>query len=136
VTVPPEVRGKFYALRGLAVVFGAFGAGFFLLRPNEFWIRSAAALGILASLGLIRRSNVYVWRARGQVAADWSPANRVGPLTWVLTGASLAACGAAYFLMYLDQLHDGKEAWPVYAFAVAVLALVITSGYVTLRILR
>lgn len=46
------------------------------------------------------------------------------------------ACGVCYYLMHLDALHGGNEVWSVYAFAVAALALVLTSGYVFVKISR
>lgn len=48
--------------------------------------------------------------------------------------ASLLACGATYFLIYLDSIHGGKEVWPVYAFGAAVLTLAVTAGYVAVKL--
>jgi len=109
-----------------------------LLRPHAFGLRSLALLGIFVGLWLVRRSNAYVSRAQRQVVGEWSPdkATRVEPTAWILTAASLLACGVTYFLIYLDALHGGKEAWPVYAFGAALLALTITSGYVVTKIYR
>jgi hypothetical protein len=139
VTIPPEVRGKFYTLRALAGALLAFAGAVFFLRPHEFGSRSLGLLAIFVSLWLVRRSNMYVWRARGQMVGAWSPATaakRIGRLAWTLTAVSLVACGVFYFLMYLDLLHGGKETWPVYAFACAALALALTTGYVAMRIFQ
>lgn len=138
-TIPAEVRGKFYALRALAVVVFAFAVVIFFLRPNSFTIESLGFLAILVGALLVRCSNAYVWRARGQVVPEWSPAKsvrRVGPLAWTLTGASLVACGVASYLMHLDALHGYKEVWPLNVFLGAVLALVVTSGYVAMKVFR
>ncbi|MFZ0038629.1 MAG: hypothetical protein WAK91_14460 [Candidatus Acidiferrales bacterium] len=138
-TIPPNVRGKFYTLRALALALGAFAAVVFLLRPNGFGLRPLALLGIFVGLWLIRRSNASVWKARGQVVGMRSPANsagRVEPLAWILTAASLVACGATYFLMYLDALHGGKEGWPAYAFGAAALVFAAASGYVAMKLFQ
>jgi hypothetical protein len=138
-TIPPNVRVKFYTLRALALALGAFAAVDFLLRPNAFGFRALALLGIFVGLWLVRRSNAYVWDARGQVVGVRSPAvavRRVGPVAWTLVAASLVASGATFFLMYLDAVHGGKEAWPVYAFTGAVLAFAVASGYVAMKIFR
>lgn len=138
-TIPAEVRGKFYALRALALVLGAFAVATFVLRPNSFGIRSLGLLGIMVGLWLVRQSNAFVRRARGQVVDGWPAAKsvkRVGPLAWTLTALSLVACGVGYHLMYLDALRGYKEVWPVNVFLAAVLALVITSGYVAMKIFR
>src|SRR5579872_4801850 len=87
----------------------------------------------------VRRSDALVRRAWGQVVGEWSPATaakRVGRLAWTLTASLLVACVLCYFLMYLDALHGGKEAWPAYAFAGAGLAFAVTSAYVVAKISR
>lgn len=137
--IPPHVRRKFYALRALALVLMVFAGAIFILRPHNFGAQLLIALAIFASILIVRYSNASVWRARGQVVGERSPATaakRVGRLAWALTAVSLIACGVFYFLMYLDQLHGGKVLWPVYAFFVAVLALTVTASYVVMRIFR
>lgn len=137
--IPPPVRRKFYTLRAVALVLMVFAGAIFILRPHNFAAQLLVALAILAGVLIVRYSNASVWRARGQVVGEWSPATtakRVGRLAWTLTALSLIACGAFYFLMYLDQVHGGKVLWPVYAFFVAVLALTVTGSYVVFRIFR
>ncbi|HEV2490317.1 MAG TPA: hypothetical protein VGT03_10945 [Candidatus Acidoferrales bacterium] len=138
-SIPPQVRRKFYSLRALALVLMVFAGAIFILRPHNFGARLLIALAIFAAISIVRYSNASVWRARGQVVGESSPATaakRVGRLAWTLTAVSLIACGVFYFLMYLDQLHGGKVLWPVYAFFVAALALTATSMYVAMRIFR
>lgn len=138
-TIPPQVRTKFYALRALAVVLAAFAVVIFILRPPGFGIRLLAFLAIFAGVSIVRYSNASVWRARGQVVGEWSSATaakRVGRLAWTLTAVSLFACGVCVFIVYLDALHGGKEVWPAYALFVAVLALAATASYVVMRIFR
>lgn len=137
--IPIQVRSRFYALRALAVILMALAGLIFIVRPHNSGFRSLALLAILLSVWLGQRSQVVlVRRARGDVRAEL-PANRSGrvsALAWALTAASLLACVICYFLMYLDQLHGGKEVWPVYAFAAAGLALTITSSYVVMIMFR
>lgn len=137
--IPPEARGKFYALRGLALVFGLLGALAFLLRFNSYWVELLGALAILVGMSLVRRSNAIVRRVRGEKTADWSPADesrRVGPVTWITAGASLAGCGVCYYAMRLDQLHGGHEVWPVYAFAVAAIVLALSTATAAAKLFR
>jgi len=139
VTIPPEVRGKFYTLRALAIALSAFAVFVFVMRPHAFGLRALALLGIFVGLWLVRRSNAYVWRAQGQVVIERSPTNPVGrvePLAWTLMAASLLACGATYFLMHLDALHGGNEAWPAYAFGAAALVFAAASGYVVMKLFQ
>lgn len=138
-TIPSEVRGKFYALRAAALAVGLAGIAAIVLRGQDFGFLFLGLLGIVVGTWLVRRSNAMVWRARGQVVAEWSPAKaskRVGPLAWTLTAMSLAACVIFSLAVYVDQLHGGKQVWPVYALFVAVLALAVTSGYVAMRIFQ
>jgi FtsH-binding integral membrane protein len=138
-TIPPNVRVKVYTLRALALALSAFAAVVFLLRPHAFGLRTLALLGIFVGLWLVRRSNAYVWRPQGQALGEWSPDNatrRVEPTAWIVMAASFLACGAAYFLMYLDALHGGKEAWPAYAFGAAALVFAAASGYVVMKLFQ
>jgi hypothetical protein len=134
VTIPPELRGKWYALRALAIALIVFAAVSFFLWHNSFVIRSLGLVAILLSGWLVRRSNALVWQVQNQVLAK--PDRRVGPLAWTLTAASLVAVVAFYFLMYVEELHGGRDAWPVYAFAGAGLALTMTTGYVAMKKFR
>ena len=138
-TIPTEVRKKFYTLRVLAAVLLASAAVLFILPPHNFAIRSLCLVAGLISVEIVRRSDALVRRAWGQVGGEWSPVgadNRVGPLAWTVTASLLVACVVCYFLMYLDALHGGKEAWLAYAFAGAVLAFAVTSAYVVAKISR
>lgn len=138
-TVPAEVRTKFYALRALAVALCLSAAAAFYLRAGSYGFLLLGLAAISLGMWLVRRSNVYVRRARGQVVPELSPtraARRVGPLAWALTGASLVACAVGYYLMHLDALHGYKQVWPLDVFLGAVLALVATLGYVAVKIFR
>jgi hypothetical protein len=136
--IPPQVRTKFYVLRALALILILLAAAIFMLRPHNLESRSLAILAIFGCLWLVKRSNMVVWRARGDVVAEWSSnkSGRVGRSAWIFTTVSLLACVVSYFLMYLDQLHGGNDVWPVYLFAVAGLAPAVAVGNVTMRIYR
>ena len=135
-TIPRKVRTKLYALRVLALVLMLFAVASFMLGPHDFALRALALLAMFLGLWIVRRSDVSLRRARGEVIPNASfegsfakQVYRVGPLAWTLTGLSLAACLACYFLMYRDQLQGGTEVWPVYAFFVVAVALTLTAGY-------
>ena len=76
-TIPTEVRRKFFTLRALAVVLMVFAATIFILRPHDFGAQLLIALAIFASVSIVRYSNASVWRARGQVVGDWHLAQRL-----------------------------------------------------------
>ena len=138
-SIPAEVRRKYYTLRALALAVGLLAVAAIVLGAQSSGLRSLGVVGVVVGLWLLRRSDAYLRRARGQVVPELSPtraARPVGPLAWTLTGVSLGACVVFYFAMYVDALHGGKEVWPAYAFFVAVLALAATSGYVAMKIFR
>ena len=138
-TIPPEVRTRWWVLRGLAVALVAFAGVTFFLWSSSFWLRLPGLLAILATVWLVRLSNAYVRRAQGQVAGERSSANaarRIGWLAWTLAAGALVACGVLYLVMYADALHGGREGWPAYAFAAAVLALAATGGYVIMKLFQ
>lgn len=139
ITVPPKVRHRFYAFRVSAAVLIIFAIIAFILEANHFWIESLSFLAILASVWLVRRSNEYARRARGQANEKRSPAERakqIGATSWALAGASLVACGIFYIVMYLDALHGGREGWPAYAFGGAAVALALTTGNIAAKLFR
>jgi hypothetical protein len=137
-SIPPQVRTKFYALRAVAVLLLVFAAGTFIVRPHGFGFRLLGLVAILLSVSVVRRSNVSVARARGDVLAEWvsSKPGRVGPLAWILVALSLVACGICVFFVHLDALHGGNETWPAYALFGAVLAVAASTSYVVFRISR
>lgn len=137
--IPREVRTKFYGLRALALVLMLCAAAMFMFRPHDFAFRSLAILAIFLGLGIVKISDSVARRAQGQVAPERSfegsfakEAERPSPLAWTLSAASLFACGVCLYLVHLDDLHGGQEGWPVYALFVAILALILSAGYVVM----
>lgn len=135
-SIPAEVRGKFYALRAAALAVGILGVAGVILGTHNLGVRSLGLVGIVVCFWLMRRSKAYVWRARGQEVAEWSlagAARRVGPRAWTVMGVSLAACGVFYLAIYLDAVHGGREVWPVYALLGACVVFIVTAGYAAMR---
>ena len=138
-TIPAEVRTTFYVLRAVALAVGLSGIAAIVLGGDSYGLRSLGLVGIVVGLWLVRRSNSYVWAARGQAVGKWSPtraAMRVEPLAWIFTASSLAACVVFYLAARVDASHGGKEVWPAYALFAAVLALAVSSGYVAMKLFR
>lgn len=138
-TIPPEVRTRWLALRGLAVALVAFAGVMFFLWPSSFWLRLAGLLAILVTVWLVRLSNAYARRPQGQVVGERSfakAARRIRWPAWTLAAGALVGCVILYLIMYADALHGGKEGWPAYAFAAAVVALAATGGYVIMKLFQ
>lgn len=143
VAIPREVRGKFYALRALALVLMIFAGAIFLLLPHDFAFWLLALLAVFLGLGIVKISDGVARRAQGRILPNCSfegsfakEAERPGTLAWTLTAISLIACGVCAFLLHLDMLHGGQEGWPAYALLVAILALILSGGYVLMTKFR
>lgn len=137
-SIPKEVRTKFYALRIVAVALIVFAGVLLIGHPHNLSAKSLGMLAIFACILIARYSNATVWRARGQPTSNWSPANqvkRVGPLPWVLTVLSLIACVIFYYLMYLN-LDGGNALWPVWGFFFSGLVLAAITSYIAYMTFR
>lgn len=139
VTIPAEVRGRFYALQALAVTLCALAMLAFFAQPNSLGFLLLGSFAIIVGMQLVRRSNAYVWRERGQAVGGRSAAKAawpVGPVAWALTAAMLVGAGAFYRLLRLDALHWYKKVWPVDVFIGVVVAWVVAQVYLALKIRR
>ena len=134
--IPAQVCTKFYALRVLAGLIALAAAAAFVFRPHNLGVRLLDFLAILLVLTLVKRSNVLVWRARGDVFAELTSnrPGRVGRLAWILTAVSAVCCVVFLFLMY--QIRDGNIVWPVYAFAASGVLLAAASSYIAMKTFR
>lgn len=139
VTIPADVRGRFYALQALAVTLCALAMVAFFAQPNSFWFLLLGSFAIIVGMRVVLRSNAYVWRARGQAASGRSAPKAVrpvGPVAWALTAASLVGVGAFYRLLRLDALRWYKKVWPVDVVFGVFLAWFATKWYLALKIRR
>jgi hypothetical protein len=120
VTTSQNVARKRYSLFVLAILLLLLAAACFLLGSNYSGIRPFAGLAVLASVYLVRISNV-----RGQQAvpivlvqgADAKAEKQQDRRLWIISLALVPLLGASLLLMYIDALNGGHDAWPAYVFA-------------------
>jgi putative flippase GtrA len=55
---------------------------------------------------------------------------RQGYLMWIVGFVLLLLAGVSYLLMYIDSLHGGHTAWPVYLFAGVGIVCAGVWGYI------
>jgi hypothetical protein len=124
---------KRYGLFSLAILLLLLGGASLFLGSRTFVIRSLGALACIASVYLIRMSNV---RARpfsvvsGQIAGS---TRLPGRLTWSIGAVSLLLAGASFLYLYNDALHGYQEVLPVYVFAGTALACALVWSYLVSR---
>jgi len=125
---------KRYGLFSLAIFLLLLGGAFFFLGFGNFVIRSLGLLACIASVSLIRISDVrdrpFSVLGSGQVAGS-----RRGPgrLTWSIGVLSLLLAGASFLYLYNDALHGYHELLPVYVFAGTALACTLVWSYLVSR---
>jgi hypothetical protein len=130
-----DVRRYRYGLFALAILLLVTGGAALFVGMKNFGIRSLGVVACIASVYLIRISNV---RMRPPLAmtsggAQDPKAGRKGTrLMWILGAALVPVAGASFFYLYQDGLHGYHDTLPVYVFAgVAVLCTVVWSYLVS-----
>jgi hypothetical protein len=123
---------KRYVLFSLAIVLPALAAVAFLLGSSYPSVRPFAGLACIASVYLVRMSNVH----RSQSLPDMPVAGvgfteekRQTRLLWIISLALVPLLGVVLFLMYVDAANGGHETWPAYVlFGVALVCAAVWGG--------
>ena len=130
-----DVPRKRFGLFALAILLLLTGGAALFVGMTNFGIRSLGLVACIASVYLIRISNV---RAQPSLAmtsgeAKDSKARRKGPpLMWIIGAALVPVAGASLFYLYLASLNGSHDALPAYIFAgVAVICTVVWSYLVS-----
>lgn len=134
-TVSQSVPKKRYSLFVLAILLDLFAVATFIVAPHDFILRSLGILALLASVQLVRVSNVHkrpgFTSFRGSFAIA---AKRPEPIAWILAAASIVVLGISYLYLSIDIRHGGQEAWPLDFFVGAILGCVLSVGYLVARL--
>ena len=121
---------KRYGLFSLAIFLLLLGGAFFFVGFGSFVIRTLGALACIASVYLVRISNVrdrpYSVIGSGQIAGL---TRRPGRLTWSIGVLSVLLAGASFLYLYNDARHGYHEVLPVYVFAGTALACALVWSY-------
>lgn len=130
----PQKRQGLFVLAILLLLSG--GAAVFVGFHNST-IRSLGVVAIMASMYLVRISRVHdrsvLPIASGQ-EVDFNATESPGRLAWAAGIGLLLLLGVSYLLMYIDALHGGHTAWPVYLFAAVGLACACAWGYIAAKL--
>jgi 4-hydroxybenzoate polyprenyltransferase len=122
---------KRYALLALALLLLLVGGVGLYFGSHNFPIRALGLAAIMASTYFVRISRVRdrsgLPEASGR-GTDLKTAKGPGRLLWIVSLVLVPMLGAAFFLMHIDFVNGGHEAWPVYVFAGVGLACAIVWG--------
>ncbi len=106
-----------YRLAALVVLLGS---GVALTYGYRLW----SMIGVGFSVGLTRRAQGYSSSPPATLKDSVSyvpPLKRPGWRLWIAVGVSSVLVVLSYLTLRRDVLHGGQQAWPVYAFAAAIL---------------
>jgi uncharacterized YccA/Bax inhibitor family protein len=114
----------------------AGGVGLFLGLHNPM-VRSLGVAAVMASVYLVRASNVHTRPASSvasaQVAAS-TMANRPGRLAWIVALALVPLLGVSYLYLESDAIHGANDVTPVYVFAAVCVVCAVVWGYLAARL--
>jgi hypothetical protein len=133
-----NVVPKRYGLFVLAIVLLSLGGVGIYLGSNNYPIRVLGLISIIASVYLVKLSRVHngssLHEARG-AGKNYKTEKGPGRLLWIVSLALVPLLGASGFLLRIDAVNGGHEAWPADIFAGVVLACAIVWGYLVAKIL-
>jgi cytochrome bd-type quinol oxidase subunit 2 len=134
---PGKIRRGLFA--GAILLLLAAGTAF-SMGGKDFTIQSLGLVALIASVCLVRASNVHSTRSAVVITSsqgrDSNAKSSGGRLIWIIGTAMLPIAVASYFYLRQDALHGYHEVLPVYVFAgVAVLCAGVWS-YLVSRVLH
>src|ERR1700737_4300178 len=130
--MPQKIPQKRYGLFVLAVLLLLLGGAALFVGSHNITIRFLGLAAVMASTYLVRISNVHT-RSTLAVTSDQAT-KRQGYLMWIVGFVLLLLAGGSYLLMYIDSLHGGHTAWPVYLFAGVGIVCAGVWGYIASKL--
>jgi hypothetical protein len=114
-TPSPHVGRKKYGLFVLAIILILLGGMGVYLGSNNYLIRVLGSVSLLVSVYLVRISRVNHESTLPKAnAVEYGGPSR---LLWIVSLALVPLLGASAFLLHIDAVNGGHEAWPADVFA-------------------
>ena len=131
-----NVASKSYGLLVLALLLLLLGGVGLYVGSHNYPIRSLGVMAILASTYLVRISRVRDRSGFLEASGRTMQLTTEGPgrRLWIVSLALVPLLGVAFFLMHIDFVNGGHEAWPADIFAAVGLACAIVWGYLVAKI--
>ena len=107
-----NVARKRYDVYALAILLLLLGGVGIYLGSHNYPIRALGLVAIMASVHFVRISHVHDGRG-----IDRKTAKGPGRLLWIISLALVPLLGASAFVLNMDAVHGGHEAWPADVFA-------------------
>jgi hypothetical protein len=127
-----------YVLLALAVLLLLLGGVGIYVGSRNYPIRALGVVAVIASAYFVRTS-----RARDSASlpegsrrgADIKTAEGSGRLLWIISLAMVPLLVVAFFLLHLDAVNGGHQAWPADVFAGVGVASAVAWGCLVAKIL-
>jgi len=132
-----NVAWKRYGLLALAILLLLLGGLGLYVGSHNYPIRALGLVAIMASTYLVRISRVHDQSGLPDASGsrtDLKIAKGPGRLLWIIALALVLLQGAAFYLMHVDAINGGHEAWPAYVFAGVGLVCAVVWGYLVAKI--
>ena len=133
-----KVVRKRYGLFVLAILLLLLGVVGNYLGSHNFPIRVLGLISVMASIYLARISRVHNGSRlpeAGGPGKNYKIEKGPGRLLWIVSLAFVPLLGASVFLLHIDAVNGGHEAWPADVFAGVGLASAIVWGCLVAKIL-
>jgi hypothetical protein len=133
-----NVARKRYGLFVAAILLLLLGGVGIFVGSHNYPIRALGLMAIMASAYVVRISHVHGRSGLPEAScweADLKTAKGPGRLLWITSLALVPLLGAAFYLLHIDAVNGGREAWPADVFAGVGLVCAIVWGYLAAKIL-
>lgn len=132
-----NVAGKKYLLFILAILLLLLGGLGIYAGSHDYPLRALGVVAIMASTYLVRVSHIHDRSGLPDVGGsrtDLKIAKGPGRLLWIISLALVPLQGAAFYLLHIDAVNGGHDAWPAYVCGGVVLVCAVVWGYLVARI--
>lgn len=133
-----NLAGKRYVLFVLAIPLLLLGGLGIYVGSHNYPIRALGVVAIMASAYLVRISHVHrkpgLLVEAGGPGTDFTIAKGPGRLLWIISLALVPLLGGALFLMHIDAVNGGHEAWPADVFGGVGLVCAVVWGYLIAKL--
>lgn len=137
-TTPQNVPRRRYGLFILAILLLLLGGAAIYAGSHNYEIRALGIVAVMASVYVVRISRVRE-RSDLPITGDRPISSKTtkgpGRLLWIASLSLLLMLGVALYLLHIDALNGGHEAWPADLFAGVGLACAIVWGFLVVKIL-
>ena len=122
-TPSPHVGRKKYGLFVLAIIMILLGVAGVYLGSNNYLIRVLGLVSLLVSVYVVRLSRVHHESTllKSNAVEYGGPSRSL----WIVSLALVPLLGASAFVLNMDAVHGGHEAWPADVFAGVVLVCAV-----------